>query len=280
GRADHRFGFPFWLPRVLSRWKTRFAGARLTVFVHEVPGKLPISSRHYWLGRLSEAVLRRLAVVADELITNTEHHAAELSTISGGRVVSIMPIGSNIEAGSDVHEESRSRGEFVVFGLPFGRLQTLQKFDQHITRWRAAGLLQQLHIIGPDGEVFAAQADALISRWSASDFVMRHGVLSSADVARMLRRAQFALTNATAETWSKSGAFMACAANGCPMVITERASGGPLIHTIAATEVDSMSPGEAESRAAKLKAWYDANADWPVVAAKVMSLVRRESVAA
>jgi hypothetical protein len=279
GRAYHRFGFPFWLPRALSRWKRRYPESRLAVFVHEVPGALPMTSRHYWLGRLSKAVLRRLAVVADELITNTEHHARELKTIAKGRAVSIVPIASNIEAAAP-EQESRSRGEFVLFGLPFGRLQTLQIFDRHIDGWLSAGVLKQLHIIGPHDDRFAAQAEALLSRWPRQDFIIRHGVLSSPEVAHILHRAQFALTNATEETWSKSGAFMACAANACPVVIAEPAAGGPLSYAIPASEVASIKPVDAEARAAKLKAWSDENADWPVIAARVISLVHDTKVAA
>src|SRR3712207_8859886 len=61
----------------LFPYTTLFRSARLTLFVHEVPGDLPITSRHHWLGRLSKAALRRLAKIADELITNTEHHAEQ-----------------------------------------------------------------------------------------------------------------------------------------------------------------------------------------------------------
>src|SRR5947209_7167511 len=74
GRAFHRYGFPFWLPRVLQAWKREMPDSRVSVFFHELPGPLPITSPHYWLGELNKRVLRRLCQVADVLLTNTRHH--------------------------------------------------------------------------------------------------------------------------------------------------------------------------------------------------------------
>ena len=280
GRAYHRFGFPFWLPRVLTSWRRRFTGARLSLFVHEVPGPLPFASRHFWLGELSKYVLRRLATSADVLITNTEHHATALRRISGRQDVVLIPIGSNIDSSSPAVAETRAGDEFVVFGLSFGRLQTLRLYAEHIRGWIASGVLRCLHLIGPADDVFAKDADALIAHYGGSDLVVRHGVLPSEQVARLLRTSGFALTNANAETWSKSGTFMACAANSCPVVIAASVHDVPLSFTVAADEVASISRAELETRAAKLKAWYDANADWPVTAAKVAALLRDGSPSA
>src|ERR1700686_2072514 len=61
GRAYHRLGCPTWLPSVLKEWKAKFPAGRLTIFFHEVPGKLPFTSRHYWLSLCNRSVIRRLA---------------------------------------------------------------------------------------------------------------------------------------------------------------------------------------------------------------------------
>jgi hypothetical protein len=50
-RAYHRFGCPIWLPGVLARWKQKFRRGRLMIIVHELAGEMPMTSRHFWLGR-------------------------------------------------------------------------------------------------------------------------------------------------------------------------------------------------------------------------------------
>ena len=83
GRAYQRFGCPTWMPGVLGKWKAKFPEGRLTVFFHEMPGKLPRLSRHFFLGKINIRIIRQLAALADVLVTNTEHHAAMLRKLSG-----------------------------------------------------------------------------------------------------------------------------------------------------------------------------------------------------
>jgi hypothetical protein len=82
-RAYQRFGCPVWLPSVLARWKQKFGEARVLVIVHELAGPMPMSSRHFWLGKVDSWIVRRLARIADVLVTNTEHHQTKLQSISG-----------------------------------------------------------------------------------------------------------------------------------------------------------------------------------------------------
>ncbi|MDQ6654399.1 MAG: glycosyltransferase, partial [Verrucomicrobiota bacterium] len=100
GRAYQRFGCPLWLPGVLARWKRKFPGSRLMIMAHEVPGRLPMASRHFWLAQVNACIIRRLARIADVLVTNTPHHAAQLSRISGRSDVQLLPVGSNISGSS------------------------------------------------------------------------------------------------------------------------------------------------------------------------------------
>lgn len=272
GRAYQRFGCPMWLPGVLARWKRKFPGSRLMIMAHEVPGRLPMRSRHFWLAQVNASIIRRLCRIADVLVTNTPHHAAELSRISGRSDVQLVPVGSNI-SGSSQPAPQRSATEFVVFGLPFGRMQTLQKFDAHVQEWHAAGSLTTLHLIGPLDDEFTSQADAIMNSWPATLTVVRHGELPPAEVARLLQSARFALTNVTEETWSKSGTFMACAAHGCAIVLAERGGDSvPLSYTIAGDELETITDQEVERRTAALAQWYRENADWPVIAAKMAAL--------
>ena len=271
GRAYHRLGFPLWLPRALGRWRTQFPAGRLMVFFHEVPGELPITSRHYWLDRLNSHVISRLAKLADVVITNTETHRAALRKICGRDDIQLLPIPSNIPAATST--APRAGSEFMIFGLSFGRWQTLQTFDQHIRRWSNSGRLTKLHLVGPADDRFAREGDDVIAAWPASSLVVRHGRLPAAEVSALLGQTGFALTNVTGHTWSKSGAFMAAAASRCPIVVQENEGASiPFSHTVAATEVDEIAEHELERRAAALASWYHENADWPVIGARVAAL--------
>lgn len=280
GRAYQRFGCPVWMPGVLGKWKAKFPKGRLTVFFHEIPGRLPRLSRHFLLGKINSRIIRQLAAMADELVTNTEHHAAMLRTLSGRDDLHCICVGSNIEPVAS-SPEPRMKTEFIIFGLPFGRLQTLRLFDSDIRRWQASRRLTALHLIGPEDQKFTAQANELINAWPTPSSAVRHGLLPAPDVSRLFARAQFALTNVTAETWSKSGAFMACAATGCAAVIkTGEAQLVPISSAIRAEEVEKISDAELASRTVSLKAWYYQNADWDVTARQLAALSEpRESAA-
>ncbi len=280
GRAYQRFGCPTWMPGVLGKWKAKFPKGRLTVFFHEIPGGVPRLSRHFLLGKLNSRIIRQLAGMADALVTNTEQHAALLRKLSGRDDLHCLYVGSNIEPVAS-SPEPRITTEFIIFGLPFGRWQTLRIFASEIRRWQAARRLTALHLIGPDDQKFTAQANELIDAWPTPSSAVRHGLLPAPDVSRLFARAQFALTNVTAETWSKSGAFMACAATGCAAVIK---AGGPqlvpLSSAILAEEVEKISDAELASRTVSLKAWYYQNADWNVTAGRLAALSEPKEPAA
>jgi hypothetical protein len=270
GRAYQRFGCPVWLPRVLRNWKTKFPDGRLTVFFHEVPGELPRLSRHFLLGKINARIIRQLAAVADVLATNTDNHAAVLRKLSG-REVDYLPVGSNIEPVAS-SLQPRAETEFVIFGLPFGRAQTLQEFKPQISKWQEGGLLTKLHLIGPENGKPGAHASSSIE--SLSGVVLRHGVLPEADVSQLLMHARFALTNVTLATWSKSGAFMACAAHGCAVVVKEKEKEVPLCYAIAEKEVGNISAAEIEIRSTALQGWYEENASWVLIARRLAVLTQ------
>ena len=272
GRAYQRVGCPIWMPGVLGKWKAKFPNGRLTVFFHEMPGGSALLSRHFILGKINTRIIRQLAAMADELVTNTEHHAAMLRKLSGRDDVHCICVGSNIAPVAS-SPEPRMKTEFIVFGLPFGRLQTLRLFDSEIHRWQGSGRLTALHLIGPEDQKFTAQANELIDAWPTPASTVRHGLLPASEISRLFTRAQFALTNVTAQTWSKSGVFMACAATGCAAVIKAgETQFVPLSSAIQAEEVEKISEAELASRTVSLKAWYYQNADWVVTARQLAAL--------
>jgi hypothetical protein len=275
GRAYQRFGCPTWLPGVLGTWKKKSPSSRLTIFFHELPGRLPIWSRHFVFGKIGERIIRGLSAVADALVTNTANHVVILRELTG-RNVHYLPVGSNIAPVTN-SSVPRRRTEFVVFGLPFGRLQTLNLFQEEIERWLTEGRLTTLHLIGPGDEKFSPQEDTLINRWARPGVVIRHGLLPESEVASLLGQAGFALTNVTNDTWSKSGAFMACAVTGCTVAIKgERPDAAPLSYAVSPDELGTISESDLVSRTSSLKAWYYENADWKVTGRRLAMLSEQE----
>ena len=118
GRAYQRFGCPVWMPGALANWKRKFPGSRLMVFVHEMPGDLPMRSRHFWLGKVNAWTIGRLAAIADVLVTNTASNATKLRKISGRTDIHLVPVGSNIETAPEL-SGPRARTEFAVVWSPF-----------------------------------------------------------------------------------------------------------------------------------------------------------------
>ena len=278
-RAYHRLGCPVWLPGVLAKWKQRFGG-RLMIIVHELPGEMPMTSRHFWLGQVDAWIVRRLSRIADVLVTNTQLHLDKLRSITGRADVHLLPVGSNIPVTAQPSDPPRSSTEFVIFGLPFGRLQTLRKFAADIMRWHGAGRMTKLHLIGPADYEWTPQAEALIANWPATLDVTAHGALPAEEVSAVLHQSRFALTNVSAETWSKSGAFMACAAHGCAVIVeSSRSADAPFCYAIEREELAAISDEEINRRAAALAQWYHDNADWPVIANRMASFWQKGDLA-
>ncbi len=273
GRAYHAYGCPTWLPPVLRAWKAEFCG-RLVIFFHELPGdNRAFTSRYFWIDKVNRRVVRKLTDLADVIATNTAEHVTKLRQISGRTDVHLVPVGSNIEPVGDGSEQ-RTSADFAIFGLPFGRWQTLQIFDREIRSWQEKGHLAKLHLIGPAGEKFDARSEKLIARWPNPGVVVRHGFLSSAEVSRLLLQTRFGLTNATTGNWSKSTAFMAYAAHGCAIISKAKAELAPLCFTIAPGELETISDVDLGRRTRSLYKWYAENADWNVIAAKIAVLLR------
>jgi len=219
----------------------------------------------------NERVILKLARLADVLITNTSEHVAKLERISGRRDVHCVPVGSNIELFEfPIHQ--RKRTEFVVFGLPFGRWQTLEMFNREIRSWQDDGYLAKLHLIGPRDAKFDRRSDRLIETYPNRTSVVIQGEMPPAEISRLLASAQFALSNAGPENWSKSSTFMAYAAHGCAVVSESKSESVPLSFVVQPGEVATISDGELRERTESLREWYARNAAWDVIARRISEI--------
>src|SRR5205814_4020080 len=101
-------------------------------------------------------------------------------------------------------------------------------FDREIRSWQRSGHLRKLHLVGPRDAKFDQRSERLTDAYSDAGTIVRHGQLQPPEISALLARAQFALSNASTETWSKSSAFMAYAAHGCAIVVKSRSNSEPL----------------------------------------------------
>ncbi len=102
---------------------------------------------------------------------------------------------------------------------------------------------------------------------------MRHGLLSSAEVSRLLSQVGFGLAIATTGNWSKSTVFMAYAAHGCAIISKAKSESAPLCFTIAPNELGTISDLDLIARTRALRKWYDENAAWSAIATEVAALL-------
>jgi hypothetical protein len=158
GRAYQRYGCPLWLPVALRKWKSKFPTGCLLIFFHELPGDFPVTSRYFWIDMCNRRVIRKLTELADVIVTNTNEHVRKLNEISGCTDAHLIPVGSNIELASEIPER-RAQTEFAIFGLPFGRWQTLQMFNDDVRSWEKGRVLTKLHLIGPCDDKFDARSE-------------------------------------------------------------------------------------------------------------------------
>lgn len=275
-RAYQRYGVPRWLCRALERWKSGQLSGRLTIMFHEMPSTMTVTSRHFLPNFLNARIVRRLAKIADAVITNTSEQAQHLAKLSQRSDIHVVPVGTNIEP-SDSPTQARHRSEFLLFGLPFGRLQTLQRFEKSMREWIKCGALTRLHVIGPRDDRFSIEEDKLIAQMNAATLTTVHGRLSDGAVSTILSEVAFALTNLTVNTWSKSSVFMACAAHGCAVVAPIMSDTTPLQFVVGSDEVATMTDTERERRITSLREWFNANASWPIIARRIEKLVASET---
>jgi hypothetical protein len=183
-----------------------------------------------------------------------------------------LPVAANVEPAANISTQ-RSLTEYVIFGLAYGRWQTLQAFHEHIRQWQTNGRLTRLHLIGPSDKKFDARSNALVGSYPNPDVVVRHGELSSEEVSRLLFQARFAFTTATESNWSKSGTLMAYLAHGCVIIANDRSTVEPLSLAIAPGDVGILSDRELETRGNESRKWYETHLDWRILARNVSDII-------
>ena len=240
-----------WLVDELRATRAAWNGRdRVLVVFHELfAGGRPWQSA-FWLSPIQERIARRMALLADRLWTNTEHHGAWLRRQRPDLSVTIQPVFSNVgEHGAGPGWTQRER-RALVFGGHGTRLRALQALKGREGRLHAWGIDELVHIgNGPDIEI-------------PLDIPQRHlRRLEGEALTAQLHAARFGLLDYPSRYLGKSGVFAAYAAHGCLTIDThpERHTVDGLVEGCHYATLDRAAPPPEDQRAAmgaQAEAWY------------------------
>jgi hypothetical protein len=196
-----------WLVDELTLFMSRRRDqVRLVVMFHELFATSAPWRSAFWLAPAQSRIARRLAMLADEVWTNTEHHARWLRQATGSaRQVTVRPVFSNVGEPVDMPQWSQRRPQAVVFGSPSTRRRALGGIRRHATTLRSLGIAAIVEV---------GDGPAQLAELTAPD-TCHLGRLDSAALSALLLGSRFGLLEYPARFLGKSGVFAAYAAHGC-----------------------------------------------------------------
>ncbi len=267
-----RRGYPRRLLRELLDWRKRTGGC-LVVMVHEIWSLCAPWNRNFLRQQLHRRALLRLVAAADATFTTTTDQARRL-----GSSAEFLPVGTTI----GVHpgaEGSRAPGAAVLFGLQGSRLRALRTMHQDLHALAAAGRLARLTTCGAGLD---PEETRLLRALPLADGFAQRGALPEVEVSRELAGASFGVLGLDALSLTKSGTFMAYAAHGLNVLSLAAQPTGPaplcwLTHP--EEWLAGIADEEQRARAEKLRAWQEATASWPRIAARFAGALKLEEAA-
>jgi len=276
GRGFHRYGVPLWLLWAILAWRKTNPSAKLILFVHEVSSLLPLRSHHGIISRLDRYIIRSLSLSADVVLTNTIQHRHQIQSLTGLSSVYLLPVFPNLfELSNPPDWTLRKQDVFLIFGQPSTQLQILHQYRTYLQLWLSCGLLESLHIVGPQtNEVTLLAKTIFLDRCNGLNCLQLHGVLEPADISKLLIKAGYCLSCASVDTYSKSGSFMAFASRACPVVCFAPSEQPPIVNTITPAQVKQDLYFEACLKGLALYHWQRKHASQSSVAETFHSLWR------
>ena len=233
-------GVPRELIRQLGQWRQADPQRRLLVVFHELFARQPPWRKGFWWAPLQRRALRRLIRCCDGGFSTLQLHSAWLRR-NGLEPFATLPVPSNVGETAEPLPLAQRQPRLVVFG---GRGQRQAAYAALLHQ---PGLLRHLGIgaiddVGPPLPAPAPNFDDLPLRC--------HGLLSEAEVARVLATSAVAAVSYPLPFLAKSGIFAAICAHGAlPLVL----NAGPEDHA------DGLSAGQQFITPARLQnsAWLE-----------------------
>lgn len=288
GRGYHKYGCPYWLPLALKQWRKKYPSQSLLVMFHELWASLPVWKKHFLTETLNGKITKDLINLADAVGCLTLHQAERLRSLVPSAKISWIPVGTNIMPTQAVNTSftQRSPKEFLIFGLQYTRLLTIQELSNSLKKLYSRGLLEQLHLIGPLETRWDSEEKQLLAEILPAHAVKFHGVIPPEQVSQLLHHVGFSIIGQPPENLTKSSTFMAFASHGCNVLSPYAATTAvePVCYLTHPQELlqDKFSDIENNlvARGQNLWNWYKVNADWQSNTNKIAKMFHDENVLA
>lgn len=239
-------GCPFWLVRALSGWKRQAPGRRMLTVFHEVAASGPPWRSSFWLRPFQLRIAARIARMSDWAVVSLELHRREIARWLPGQDIRVLPVFSTIgEPVDNPPLSARARRMVVIGGRP-DRLRLYTERRQLLVRATAALGIREIADVGvPLGREIGRIGDCQVTVT---------GVLSAAELSRLLLESRAGCSVHRAAFLAKSTAFAAYCAHGViPVCLDSRTD----------VAVPCFAPGaEIGSGEAPLQRTAEAARDW------------------
>jgi glycosyltransferase involved in cell wall biosynthesis len=202
--------------RVMLRWldRVRAGGKPVVVTIHEYWPPLDGSLRRAGVRLLFRRMLRAFVKRSTAVVVTQDWSAHELTHITRGKTVVVIPVGSNIPSpGTTAPAHERTR-DLVMFGQPAAmHPATLSALGAWLNQQPADVTLTWL----------GRSADEMRSHWCgtlglSSDRVTFQGALPASDVSRALQSARIGLAPYVNGASTRRTTFAALLQHGLPIV--------------------------------------------------------------
>lgn len=291
GYGYQKRGVPFWLVAGIKQWMAQNDAIpvhprRLAVMFHELwSSGLPWQSAFYlhYLQRWLAGELQRVCSVS---ATSTPR-MRDLITDAWPRHTELLPIPSNFPVNEQGQQRSIQRPlRVLIFGQTGTRLPALKAHASLLEKMRAQGLIESIIVAGHGSAPMPNPSpDVAFLASRLPDIPMKVlGEVAPHAASRVFLEAGLVLSFYPSSLACKSATFATALACGCPVVVQKNDRPDPL-------EVDRHfltcdgSPAQIGAFCDKLRhdilnhvsaegrAWYFANAHWPMIARRFATLL-------
>lgn len=275
---DHA-GQPFWLPRVLSKWRAAGDGRRLIVMFHETWASGKPWQRAFWQSYAQKQCTAQILKLADHAVTSCGATARDLQALKTNKLINIIPLGSSFTVEAKPKKNWR---HCLIFGKSASRTRALRVHAALIRDLAQNKLIERLVLAGEASE--NDQCLMLASAWNLPIEITCAYNFAGDDLPESMLDCGLSLMHTESTCLDKSTSFHLAAALG-QLVITwqETDPGAPLVcgeHYLAykpqtiSDIVSTLHNGERLINIAdNLKKLGETYFSWPIIASQWQRLI-------
>lgn len=285
GYGYHRKGIPTWLVDAIERWCRGRSQTRLIIIFHEIWSNGPPWRSAFYLAPIQKRLVARLLRASAHAFTNALWAWRKLDrTRPSG--ATFLPVSANIQPTGEPAAHPRGSELFqpLIFGQEWTRVRAVQKHESLLRAFQQQNLIERALVMGKGAHLDPPSRDvAILKSILPVEKISVLGEKNAAEAAEIFDRADFLLCPIRPRDLCKSSSVMSAFACGCPVVVApphESESPDPLRpqHFVAITDSEcqlrdlasfSLRKWNLQRVAIQARAWFQENAAWPVIAARI-----------